>query len=148
MYAAEHNMTIDKVTPQMVKSSELGLEYYACKGLDTSARGVAGQALNRAMDKSPHVKHEIYKWLSEDLKKKFRTSWAIERSFEKVAMDKSPHVKHEIYKWLSEDLKKKFRTSWAIERSFEKEIVVDYNKWTKAENFLLVEKLSSGRGVG
>eukprot|EP00439_Symbiodinium_sp_Y106_P003788 s7080_g1.t1 len=90
----------------MVKSSELGLEYYACKGLDTSARGAAGQALNRAMDKYPQVKHEIYKWLSEGLKKKFRTSWA-------------------------------------IERSFEKEIFVDYNKWTKAENFLLVEKLSS-----
>eukprot|EP00439_Symbiodinium_sp_Y106_P060893 s2201_g9.t1 len=72
------------VTPQMVKSSELGLEHYACIGLDTSARGAAGQALNRAMDKSPDIKHEIYKWLSEELKKKFRTSWAIERSFEKA----------------------------------------------------------------
>ena len=89
VYAAEHNMPIDKVTPQMVKSSELGLEYYACKGLDTSARGAAGQALNRAMDKSPHVKHEIYKWLSEGLKKKFRTSWAIERSFEKVCKQRT-----------------------------------------------------------
>ncbi|CAE7208657.1 unnamed protein product [Symbiodinium sp. CCMP2592] len=169
MYAAEHNMAIDQVTLQMVKSSELGLRHYACTGLDTSARGAASQALHRALDKEPHVKHDVYKWLSEDLKKKFRTSWAIERSFEKVVRQRKINYsdseanlgtltvnrQQELGSWKSElqlrvhfggahepEAKRQTDNYVAMCRQFG-EIFCEFNKWTRAENFLLVERLSS-----
>ncbi|CAE7837059.1 unnamed protein product [Symbiodinium sp. CCMP2592] len=160
MYAAEHNMAIDQVTLQMVKSSELGLHHYACIGLDTSARGAAGQALNRALDKEPHVKHDVYKWLSEDLKKKFRTSWAIERSFEKVVQQRTRVLRNvnrqqELGSWKSElqlrvhfggahepEAKRQTDNYVAMCRQFG-EIFCEFNRWARAENFLLVERLSS-----
>ena len=63
VYAAEHGMELSEATPAMVKGSQEGLLFWASKGLDCSARGAAGQALNRALDKNPTVKHDIYKWL-------------------------------------------------------------------------------------
>ena len=89
VYAAEHGMELSEVTPAMVKGSQEGLLFWASKGLDCSARGAAGQALNRALEKNPTVKHDIYKWLGEDLKRKFRLSWSVERSFEKVCKQRT-----------------------------------------------------------
>ena len=82
-------MDVGSVSTEMVRASPEGLEHWACLGLDLGARGAAGQALNRALEKQPYYKHEVYKWLGEDLKKMFRTSWAIERSFERVVKQRT-----------------------------------------------------------
>ncbi|CAE7276633.1 unnamed protein product [Symbiodinium sp. CCMP2456] len=153
-------MDLSDVTPQMVKSSLEGLEHYACLGLDISARGAAGQALNRALDKAPQVKQDVYKWLTEDLKKKFRATWAIERSFEKVVKQRVRTVRNvtrqqELGSWKSHlqlcvffggssepEAIRQADNYVAMCRQFG-EVFCEWNVWTKAENFLLVEKLSS-----
>ncbi|CAE7513217.1 unnamed protein product, partial [Symbiodinium pilosum] len=45
------------------------------------ARSATGQAINRAFARSSKAK-EIYKWLGEDLKRKFRMSWSLHRNFD------------------------------------------------------------------
>ena len=80
-YAAAHGMAPADVTEKMLSDSEDGIEGWACKGLDCKARGPMGNAMYRSFKKNPAAS-EAYKWLFEDLKKKFRQSWAMERSFD------------------------------------------------------------------
>ena len=106
MYAAEHKLCPSTVTEQIVASSEEGLEHWACLHLDMGARGATGQALVRAFKKNKAAKN-IYKWLSEDLKRKLRQSWGIARDFEtvlkkQVRVLKNTNLQKEIGTWKSE----------------------------------------------
>ena len=82
-YAKFQGLDITTVTLETVRKSEQGLEHWACFGLDMSARGAVGQQINRAFAKKPSCK-DVYKWLTEDLKRKFRMTWSIERDFDVV----------------------------------------------------------------
>ena len=59
------------------------MEGWACYGLDVKARGPIGNALYRQLKKNPEMT-EAYRWLFDDLKKKFRQNWAFNRNFEFV----------------------------------------------------------------
>ena len=83
MYAQAKDMCEKDVTEAMVAASEEGVEGWASKGLEVGARSAVGQAIARAFQKNPAAKH-VYKWLTEDLKRKFRISWGVSRSFETV----------------------------------------------------------------
>lgn len=82
-YALEHNMNPEQVTEKMLADSDEGVEGYACRGLDLKARSPLGNQMYRQFQKSPAAK-ECYKWLTDDVKLKFRQSWAMERSFDFV----------------------------------------------------------------
>ena len=83
VYAEHHNLLAMDVTEKIVVESPEGLEHWACSGLDMGARSATGQAINRAFARSNKAK-EIYKWLGEDLKRKFRMSWSLHRNFDTV----------------------------------------------------------------
>ena len=82
-YATFHQLDVTTVTEDVVAKSEEGLEWWACRGIDMSARGPHAQCLNRAFQRFPKYKN-MYKWLTEDLKKKFRMSWSMCREFDSV----------------------------------------------------------------
>lgn len=71
------------VTEAMLAQTEEGVEGWACRGLDTKARGPIGNALYRQLKKSPEMT-EAYRWLFDDLKRRFRETWAVHRNFEFV----------------------------------------------------------------
>ena len=77
-------MEVDKVTDKMMEETDEGVEGWACKGLNCAAHGPLGNALYRSLRKNPKMT-ESYKWLFDDLKKKFRQSWAMTRNFDFVA---------------------------------------------------------------
>lgn len=77
-------MEVDKVTDKMMEETDEGVEGWACRGLNCAAHGPLGNALYRALRKNPKMT-ESYKWLFDDLKKKFRQSWAMTRNFDFVA---------------------------------------------------------------
>ena len=83
MYAEHHKLPVADVTEKLLEESPEGLEHWACLGLDMGARSATGQAINRAFARSSKAK-EIYKWLGEDLKRKFRMSWSLHRNFDTV----------------------------------------------------------------
>ena len=83
-YAQAHGMEVDKVTEKMLEESDEGVEGWACKGLNCAAHGPLGNALYRSLRKNPKMA-EAYKWLFDDIKKKFRQSWAMSRNFDFVA---------------------------------------------------------------
>ena len=74
-YALAHELSPSKVTDDLLEKSELGMEGWACSGLDVNARGPVGNAMYRSFGKHPNMK-ETYKWLFDDLKRKFRCAWA------------------------------------------------------------------------
>lgn len=80
-YAKVHGGAASDVTETMLEQSELGIEGWACAGLDCNARGPLGNALYRSFKKNPQAA-ESYRWLFDDLKKKFTQSWAMSRNFE------------------------------------------------------------------
>ena len=105
-YAKFHNVSVGDVTQEMLVESPEGLEGWACYGLDCKARGPMGNAMYRQLKKDPRAQ-ECYKWLFDDLKKKFRQSWAMDRSFDTVLKKRiktiSTKVKQEeIGVWKSE----------------------------------------------
>eukprot|EP00434_Breviolum_minutum_P027649 symbB.v1.2.024456.t1/scaffold2319.1/size82456/5 len=112
-YGLAHGLDPANVTEDMLVESEEGLEGWACRGLNCNAHGPLGNALYRAFKKNPKAA-EAYRWLFDDLKLKFRQSYAMARNFE--------FVEH-----------KRIHT----------DAFVRYNSWTDAENYLLVEKLVS-----
>lgn len=83
-YALAHNLQSDAVTRKMLEDSAEGLEHWACVGIDCKARGWMGNAMYRQLRKFPEVQ-ESYKWLFDDLKLKFRQTWAIDRNFEFIS---------------------------------------------------------------
>ena len=105
-YAEAHGVVPADVTEKMLADSEEGVEGWACKGLDSKARGPIGNAMYRSFKKNPAA-NETYKWLYEDLKKKFRQSWAVERSFDFITQKRIRTVscrtkREEIGTWKSE----------------------------------------------
>ena len=105
-YAKFHNVSVGDVTQEMLVESPEGLEGWACYGLDCKARGPMGNAVYRQLKKDPGAQ-ECYKWLFDDLEKKFRQSWAMDRSFDTVLKKRiktiSTKVKQEeIGVWKSE----------------------------------------------
>lgn len=82
-YAKVNKMAVDEVTEAMLHESPEGIEGWACHGLDCKARGPMGNAMYRQLKKDVQAQ-ECYKWLFDDLKKKFRQAWAMERSFDVV----------------------------------------------------------------
>ena len=84
MYAKHHNVPIWDVTKEVLEASDLGMEGWACYGIDCKARGPMGNAMYRQIKKDPKA-NDTYKWLFEDLKKKFRQTWAVHRSFDFIS---------------------------------------------------------------
>ena len=78
-----HGGNPEDVTEAMLAQTEEGMEGWACRGLDTKARGPIGNAMYRQLKKNPEMT-EAYRWLFDDLKKRFRETWAVQRSFEFV----------------------------------------------------------------
>ena len=106
MYAASHGISPAEVTEKMLSDSSEGMEGWACKGMDCKARGPIGNAMYRAFKKNPTA-NEQYKWLHDDLKKKFRQSWAVERAFDFIQTKRIRTVtcktkRDEIGSWKSE----------------------------------------------
>ena len=103
---------------------------------------------------------EVYKWLTDDLKARFRMSWSISRSFDSVLKKRVRCIKNvtkqkELGSWKSElqlrmvyggvehpEAIRQASNYIAMCRKFP-DAFVEFNEWTLAENFLLVEKLSS-----
>lgn len=82
-YGLAHGLDPANVTEDMLVESEEGLEGWACRGLNCNAHGPLGNALYRAFKKNPKAA-EAYRWLFDDLKLKFRQSYAMARNFEFV----------------------------------------------------------------
>ena len=89
-YAKHHGLEPSEVTEEMVTKSPEGLEGWACFGLNVNAHSPLGNSLYRAFKKDPKAA-EAYRWLFDDLKKRFRQSWAMVRNFETI-MHKRVHV--------------------------------------------------------
>ena len=158
-YAEWHNLAVTGVTEADVAKSDEGLEFWACHQIDMGARSATGQAICRALKHQPNVK-EVYKWLTDDLKSRFRMSWSISRSFDSVLKKRVQCIKNvtkqkELGSWKSElqlrmvycgvehpEAIRQASNYIAMCRKFP-DAFVEFNEWTLAENFLLVEKLSS-----
>lgn len=84
MYANHNNVPVQDVTKEVLEASDLGMEGWACFGIDCKARGPMGNAMYRQIKKDPKA-NDTYKWLFEDLKKKFRQTWAVHRSFDFIS---------------------------------------------------------------
>ena len=105
-YAAFHHMDVDKVTEKMLSQSPEGVEGWACYGQDSKARGPMGNAMYRQIKKYPQAA-EAYKWLFDDLRKKFRQTWAMNRNFDFISRKRSHTIstmtkQEEIGSWKSE----------------------------------------------
>ncbi|CAJ1386233.1 unnamed protein product, partial [Effrenium voratum] len=157
LYASEHGMAVEDVTETMLENTDLGVDGWACKGLDVNARGPIGAAVYRAFIKHPDMR-ECYKWLFDDLKRKFRTSWAMQRNFDFVCHkrihEKRESTKHsEIGSFKSElqlqahlggvAVPEAVRQAACYIKNCEKwpDVFVRWNSWTEAHNYLLVERL-------
>eukprot|EP00435_Cladocopium_sp_Y103_P070031 s12_g34.t1 len=160
-YAEAHGMEVDKVTDKMMEESDEGVEGWACRGLDCAARGPLGNALYRSLRKNPKMA-EAYKWLFDDIKKKFRQSWAMTRNFDFVATKRVHMVatstkQEEVGTWKNSlQLEGHFGGVGIPEAARQAknyinnclkyedggwEAFVKWNSWTEAYNYLLVEKL-------
>ena len=73
-------MTAAEVTEKILAESEESIELWACKNMDCKARGPMGNAVYRQLKKNDAAA-ETYRWLTDDLKLKFRQTWAMERNF-------------------------------------------------------------------
>ena len=97
-YAQVHGMDPSAVTEELLAKSDEGVEGWACRGLDCRAHGPLGNALYRAFRKNPTMA-KTYRWLFDDLKVKFRQTWAMSRSFDFVSTKRvhsvSTTTKHE-----------------------------------------------------
>ncbi|CAJ1390676.1 unnamed protein product, partial [Effrenium voratum] len=150
-------MAVEDVTEAMLENTDLGVDGWACKGLDVNARGPIGAAVYRAFIKHPDMR-ECYKWLFDDLKRKFRTSWAMQRNFDFVCHkrihEKRESTKHsEIGSFKSElqlqahlggvAVPEAVRQAACYIKNCEKwpDVFVRWNSWTEAHNYLLVERL-------
>lgn len=80
-FAKAHGLQVSEVTEKQLEESTVGVEGWACYGLNSAAHGPVGNALYRSFKKHPAAQ-ETYRWLFEDLKKRFRQSWATQRSFD------------------------------------------------------------------
>ncbi|CAJ1418628.1 unnamed protein product [Effrenium voratum] len=126
----------------MLAESEEGLEGWACAGLDQPAA------------------RETYKWLTDDVKLRFRQSWAMQRSFDFISKKRIRSVSlktanQELGTWRNQlqleqhyggvGLAEAVRQADNYIKNCRKwpDAFVRYNSWTEAENFLLVEKLVS-----
>ncbi|CAK9051241.1 Uncharacterized protein SCF082_LOCUS28143 [Durusdinium trenchii] len=148
------------VTEKVLEETEEGVEGWATYGQDARARGPMGNAMYRQMKKpSGAAAAETYKWLSEDLKKKFRQTWAMKRSWDFIDKKRIRSVesktKQEVGTWKNQlQLEVHFGGAGLPEavrqannyiincKTFE-DVFVRFNTWTDAENYLLVEKLVS-----
>lgn len=97
-YAQVHGMHASAVTEELLQKTDEGVEGWACHGLDCRAHGPMGNALYRAFRKNPTMAKK-YRWLFDDLKVKFRQTWAMSRSFDFVSTKRvhsvSTTTKHE-----------------------------------------------------
>ena len=105
-YAKAFELDPTMVTEQMVEKDQFGLEHWACRGLDMSARSPTAQQMGRAFLRHPMAK-ESYKWLTDNLKRRFRETWAVRRDFEQVLKKRVKSIKHavkqtEVGTWKSE----------------------------------------------
>ncbi|CAJ1382340.1 unnamed protein product [Effrenium voratum] len=156
-YALAHELSPSEVTDDLLEKSELGMEGWACSGLDVNARGPVGNAMYRSFGKHPNMK-ETYKWLFDDLKRKFRCAWATHRNFDFVVSkrfhEKRESTKHQELGSFKSELQLQAhlggvgvpeaeRQAKCYIKNCEKwpEVFVKWNDWTEAYNYLLVEKL-------
>lgn len=105
-YATAHGVDVGSVTESVLASSAEGVEGWACKGLNVDARGPVGNAMYRAFKRAPAMAN-TYKWLTDDIKKKFRQCWCVHRSFDFVTTKRihsvSTATRHdEVGSWKSE----------------------------------------------
>ncbi|CAK9002058.1 unnamed protein product [Durusdinium trenchii] len=159
-YANYMGVDPSTVTEKVLEETEEGVEGWATYGQDARARGPMGNAMYRQMKKpSGAAAAETYKWLSEDLKKKFRQTWAMKRSWDFIDKKRIRSVesktKQEVGTWKNQlQLEVHFGGAGLPEavrqannyiincKTFE-DVFVRFNTWTDAENYLLVEKLVS-----
>jgi hypothetical protein len=164
-FAEEKQIAAASVTLGQVADSEEGLLFWACKGLDLSARGPDGQCFKRALvhDSGSNT---VYKDLTDDLKAEFRKWWTIKKDF-KFTKD-SRTVAASYTKSNSEVGEMKTRAQIAIElgalafphdssdyksifaqadqyigavRAFGSPNFCVWNSWLQTEQFLFVKKL-------
>lgn len=79
-YANSIGKNESEVTLAMVLSSPEGLLHWACQGQDWGSRSHLSQSFFRAIKKQPKFQ-EMYKDMSEPLKKEFRATWGIKRDW-------------------------------------------------------------------
>lgn len=84
MYAKHNGLEPSAVTEEMLVNSDLGVEGWACHGMDCKARGPMGNQMYRQIKKHPKAS-ESYKWLFDNLKLKFRQSWAMHKNFDFIS---------------------------------------------------------------
>ena len=99
-------MPIADVTEKLLAESDEGIEGWACKGMDCKARGPMGNAVYRQLRKND-VASETYRWLTDDLKLRFRQTWALERDFNFISQKRVRSLtqavkREEIGSWKSE----------------------------------------------
>ena len=92
-YAKAHNLEEDMVTEKLLDKDPLGMEHWACRGLDVSARSPVAQHMTRAFARHPAAK-EAYRWLTDNLKR--RETWAVRRNFEQVLRKRVHSIKQTV----------------------------------------------------
>ncbi|CAE7223622.1 unnamed protein product, partial [Symbiodinium sp. KB8] len=158
-YAEHHGLPIEQVSEEMVKGHEKGQVYWSTLKTNLTARGAAGQALNRALKHRPDVR-ELYNVLLDSEKVAFRAAWSCTREFEFVTTRRTTTNS---FRRRKEDLGV-FKTQLQLEQvlggSDKTEAVLQaknyvsmclrpdlkafcymYNDWLKADTFLWVESL-------
>ncbi|CAJ1418507.1 unnamed protein product, partial [Effrenium voratum] len=119
-----------------------------------------GNAMYRQFDKHPAAR-ETYKWLSDDLKLRFRQTWALQRNFEFISKKRIRSISmvtsnQELGSWKNELQLEQYYGGVGIPeaqrqasnyikncKKWPDSTFTRYNAWTEADNFLLVEKLVS-----
>eukprot|EP00435_Cladocopium_sp_Y103_P045967 s2022_g13.t1 len=166
VYAKHNGLEVSAVTEDMLVNSDLGVEGWACHGMDCKARGPMGNQMYRQIKKNPKAA-EAYKWLFDNLKLKFRQSWAMSRNFDFVSTKRIHTIstktkQEEVGTWKNKlqleahyggvgipeavrQAENYIKNCFKYEDPFWfcLEIFVMHNTWTDAENYLLVEKLVS-----
>ena len=99
-YAEHHDLAIEKVSDDMIQTSELGPVYWATKKANLGARGPASQAMQRALKHRPDVK-EMYQVLLDSEKTAFRAAWTCSRDF---AFTSSKRTTSNVFRKRKEDV--------------------------------------------
>ncbi|CAE7761137.1 unnamed protein product [Symbiodinium sp. CCMP2456] len=139
-YAEHHGLPIEQVSEEMVKGHEKGQVFWATLKTNLTARGAAGQALQRALKHRPDVR-ELYNVLLDAEKIAFRAAWSCSRDFEFVTVRRTTTNS---YRRRKEDLGV-FKTQLQLEQvlggSDKPEAVLQAKNY--ADTFLWVESLVS-----
>lgn len=158
-YAMQHGLEPRDVQLDTIRSSQEGIAFWCCLGLDLSRRGRVGQCFGRALAKVSGPK-TIYNALDDCMKKEFRSMWALERNFQFTEESRTRtwteiqqqrkkgfflnfmSLANKLGGFAFEEARKQAECYVAMCKRDElvKDFVV-YNEWTQSENYLYIERL-------